>query len=281
MTAIHDDLSILPPMHVAAALLQVVEDLESAYMHDSCIRPSDLVMHDYFEAVFTPGELVVLSGNSEMRNSFFASEMIHQLLMGDYGTCGVFSRDSKAFARTLLAQASGIGENKLLGREWFDDDDWPKLREALEWLNSSRLLVGEIPLNMDLLKSSVKKNIELGRINCGDGVRSQLFVDNLQQLLEQVDRDGESLSTALSTVLTELKKLAVEMQLQVTVVNQASEADLAKEQSVIVHHADAILSLVSRPDQSEFGQEANCTFSMSVNGQVTVEPTSLRIDVPM
>ncbi|MDD5300332.1 MAG: DnaB-like helicase C-terminal domain-containing protein [Gallionella sp.] len=264
--------------HVSSAILEVVEELEAAYNAEPCARPEDRDMYDYFGDVFAPGDLVVLSGNNAVRNVFFLSAMINQSKI--YDSCCVLSHDSKLFARILLMQECGVSYNKMCGLEWFDEKDWDRFTDAIELLNSSKLFLGDIPLNVNELDALIKWEIIRGRIS-SDEVRYQLFVDNLAPLLDAAHLEGRSPSLALSSVLSELKQVAVARRLQVCVAHHAHEANWVEEQSVIARHADAVLTLESRPDRWEFGQEANCTFSMSVNGQVTVEPTSLRIDVPM
>lgn len=277
MTNSHDDQFYEGLSHVSAALHDVVDELEAAYEAEPCPRPENMNMHDYFDEVFALGNLVVLSGNSEVRNLLFFAEMVNQAA---YDSCYVLSRDSKLFARTLLMKKSGLSYKKICGREWFAEEDWDHFTDVLAQLNSSKLFIGHIPSDVIELDAIIKREIVVGRIS-SDEARYQLFVDNLAPLLDAAHSEGRSPSSALLFVLSELKRVAVARRLQVCVVHHAHEANWTEEQSLIARHADAVLALESRPDRREFGQEANCTFSMSVNGQITVEPTSLRIDVSM
>lgn len=133
----HKDLS-----HVSAAILDVVEEIEAAYEAGPSPRPENLYMYDYFGKVFAPGDLVVLSGNSEMRNSFLFAEIVNQ---ADYDSCCVLSHDSKLFARDMLMKKTGLNNKKIFGREWFADEDWDCFNDAIAQLNSSKLLLGGIP----------------------------------------------------------------------------------------------------------------------------------------
>lgn len=270
------------PQSVSTILLDVLEDIESAYEPDCSKQAADLNIAAHFATVFSQGQLIVLSGNSDERNSYFLSELICQLaLYGMSESSVVFCRNQKTFTRTLLAQVSGISATKLLVPEWLDDDDWSRLTDALKSLNNAHLLVGEIPANLGLLDAAVKCHVGRYEISVAEEMRCYVFIDNLQSLLDAAKRECESSLATLSSVLVGLKLLAVEMQLQIVVVNSASEAEFAAAQSVIACHANAILTLLSWSDEQEFGREENCTFTMSANGQVLVEPTSLRIDTPM
>lgn len=265
----HKDLS-----HVSAAILDVVEELDAAYENGHCPRPENLYMYDYFRKVFAPGDLVVLSGNSAMRNSFLFAEIVNQVA---YDSCCVLSRDSKLFARDLLMKKTGLSNKKICGREWFADEDWNCFTDAIAQLNSSGLLLGGIPSNVGELDAIIKGEIIRSGMR-GDEVRYQLFVDNLTPLLEVPRVEDQSSSSALSSVLSELKRVAVARRLLVCVVHHAHEASWVEEQSIIDRYADATFSLRSRPDQHAFGQEPNCTFSMKIKGRAVVDATELRID---
>lgn len=258
--------------HVSAAILDVVEELEAAYDAEPCVHPEDLDMYDHFR-VFAPGELVVLFGNSAVRNARFLSVMINQ--SKNYDSCCVLSHDSKLFVRILLMQECGVSYNKICGLEWFDEKDWERFTDAIAQLNSSELLLGGIPSNVSELDALIKDRIS------SDEERYQLFVDNLTPMFAASRIEGQPPSSTLSAVMSELKRVAVARRLLVCVVHHAQEASWAEEQSIIDRHADAILSLRSRPDRHAFGQQPNCTFFMKVKGRAVVESTELRIDTPM
>lgn len=267
--------NLLPEfMKESPFLTQVVEDLEAAYAKD---YDDETRLLERLSGYLKPGRLIVLSGDSNSCNESFASLLVNYLVEGKSEICGVYCRNAKEFCRTHLAISSGIDLERLIAGR-LEDEEWTGLTHTLGCMNLAPLYLENLPMTLDLLKSSLRNYAS----RCGGEIARKracpVLIVGLQQLLvETIVAEKMAYLEGVALILRELKQLATEVQLPIVIINCSTDGDLNMEHPSIKQFADATATLKYKSVGQAVDHALRCIFSMSLNGRPVIAPTLLSI----
>ncbi|HEX9181254.1 MAG TPA: replicative DNA helicase [Burkholderiales bacterium] len=248
-------------------LKQVVDRIEILYSLDN---PSDVtgvatgfVDLDRMTSGLQPGDLIVIAGRPSMGKTAFALNIGEHVALADRKPVAVFSMEmgGSQLAMRLLGSVGKLDHHKVrTGR--LQDEDWPRLTEALGQLDGAPIYIDETPALTALeLRARARR---LYRQCNGLGL---VVVDYLQ--LMSASSQGENRATEISEISRSLKALAKELGVPVIALSQLNRSleqrpnkrpqmsDL-RESGAIEQDADVILFIyrdeVYNPDTPDKGK---------------------------
>ena len=162
-----------------------------------------------------PGDLVVLAARPSMGKTALAINIAEHVAVTEGLPVAVFSMEMGAsqLAIRLVGSIGRIDQGHLrTGR--LSDDEWPRLTQAVERLQSVSLFIDETPgLSPSELRANAKK---LSR-QCG---KLGLIVVDYLQLMSTGSSDGDNRATELGEISRGLKMLAKELQCPIIALSQ-------------------------------------------------------------
>ena len=162
-----------------------------------------------------PGDLVVLAARPSMGKTALAINIAEHVAVTERLPVAVFSMEMGAsqLAIRLVGSIGRIDQGHLrTGR--LSDDEWPRLTQAVERLQSVSLFIDETPgLSPSELRANAKK---LSR-QCG---KLGLIVVDYLQLMSTGSSDGDNRATELGEISRGLKMLAKELQCPIIALSQ-------------------------------------------------------------
>ncbi|HET9699528.1 MAG TPA: replicative DNA helicase [Burkholderiales bacterium] len=248
-------------------LKQVVDRIETLYSLDN---PSDVtgvptgfVDLDRMTSGLQPGDLIIVAGRPSMGKTAFALNIAEHVALKDKKPVAVFSMEmgGTQLAMRLLGSVGKLDHHKVrTGR--LQDEDWPRLTEALGLLDGAPIHIDETAaLNALELRARARR---LYRQCGGLGL---VVVDYLQ--LMSASSQGENRATEISEISRSLKALAKELAVPVIALSQLNRSleqrpnkrpvmsDL-RESGAIEQDADVILFIyrdeVYNPDTPDKGK---------------------------
>jgi replicative DNA helicase len=248
-------------------LTQVVERIEELYNRDSATEvtgvPTGFVDVDRMTSGLQPGDLVIIAGRPSMGKTAFALNIAEHVALAEKQAVAVFSMEmgGTQLAMRLLGSVGRLDHHKIrTGR--LQDEDWPRLTDALGQLDGARIFIDETAaLNALELRARARR---LYRQCGGLGL---VVVDYLQ--LMSASSQGENRATEISEISRSLKALAKELNIPVVALSQLNRgleqrpnkrpvmSDL-RESGAIEQDADVILFIyrdeVYNPDTPDKGK---------------------------
>jgi replicative DNA helicase len=248
-------------------LKQVVDRIETLYSLDN---PSDVtgvatgfVDLDRMTSGLQPGDLIIIAGRPSMGKTAFSLNIAEHVALKERKPVAVFSMEmgGAQLAMRLLGSVGKLDHHKVrTGR--LQDEDWPRLTEALGQLDAAPIYVDETAaLNALELRARARR---LYRQCGGLGL---VVVDYLQ--LMSASSQGENRATEISEISRSLKALAKELGVPVVALSQLNRSleqrpnkrpvmsDL-RESGAIEQDADVILFIyrdeVYNPDTPDKGK---------------------------
>ena len=162
-----------------------------------------------------PGDLIVLAARPSMGKTALAINIAEHVAVTELLPVAVFSMEMGAsqLAIRLVGSIGRIDQGHLrTGR--LSDDEWPRLTQAVERLQSVSLFIDETPgLSPSELRANAKK---LSR-QCG---KLGLIVVDYLQLMSTGSSDGDNRATELGEISRGLKMLAKELQCPIIALSQ-------------------------------------------------------------
>ena len=165
---------------------------------------------------FQKGCLYVLAARPSMGKTGLSISMIDHICLKNYRTVAYFSLEEsrRQIVDRILAVETEIRPHKL----WMgaiDGEEWKRLAKAAEKMGDAKFMVDDTPcLDVESIRSKCneirKENDDLAVI----------FIDYLQ-LISESDTD-ESREVKLKKVVSNLKKLAIELDRPIVVLSQLS-----------------------------------------------------------
>jgi replicative DNA helicase len=209
-----------------------------------------------------PGDLIIIAGRPSMGKTALALNISEHVAIDLGMPVAVFSMEMGAaqLALRMLGSVGRIDQQRLrTGR--LNDEDWPRLSEAIERMHAASLYIDESPaLNALELRARARR---LAREYKQLGL---IVVDYLQ--LMSATSMGENRATEISEISRSLKALAKELKVPVVALSQLNRtvetrtdkrpvmSDL-RESGAIEQDADLILFIyrdeVYNPDSSDKG----------------------------
>lgn len=203
-------------------LTQVVERIDMLYSRDN---PSDVTgvatgFADLDERTsgLQPGDLIIVAGRPSMGKTAFALNIAEHVALDGKLPVAVFSMEMAGtqLAMRLLGSTGRLDQHKLrTGR--LDDNDWPRLTNALGRLNDAQLFIDESAALTALeLRARARR---LHRQHKGLGL---IVIDYLQ--LMSSTSQGENRATEISEISRSLKALAKELNVPVIALSQLNRS---------------------------------------------------------
>ncbi|HEX6828804.1 MAG TPA: replicative DNA helicase [Burkholderiales bacterium] len=248
-------------------LKQVVDRIETLYSLDN---PSDVtgvptgfVDLDRMTSGLQHGDLIVIAGRPSMGKTALALNIAEHVALKDKKAVAVFSMEmgGAQLAMRLLGSVGKLDHHKVrTGR--LQDEDWPRLTEALGELDGAPIYIDETAaLNALELRARAR------RLHRQCGKLGLVVVDYLQ--LMSASSHGENRATEISEISRSLKALAKELSVPVIALSQLNRSleqrpnkrpqmsDL-RESGAIEQDADVILFIyrdeVYNPDTPDKGK---------------------------
>jgi len=199
---------------LVSELLGRVEEM-SQNPNDITGVPSGFRDFDEMTSGLQPGDLVVLAARPSMGKTALAINIAEHVAVAEGLPVAVFSMEMGAsqLAIRLVGSIGRIDQGHLrTGR--LSDDEWPRLTQAVERLQSVSLFIDETPgLSPSELRANAKK---LSR-QCG---KLGLIVVDYLQLMSTGSSDGDNRATELGEISRGLKMLAKELQCPIIALSQ-------------------------------------------------------------
>ncbi len=254
----------MPPL-----LAKVVERIETLFGRDN---PSDVTGIatgftdlDSKTSGLHPGELVIVAGRPSMGKTAFALNIAEHVALELNKPVAIFSMEmgGTQLAMRLIGSVGRLNQHTLRTGK-LEDDDWPRMVNALGRLNDAPIFIDETAaLNSLELRSRARR---LHRQNDGLGL---IIIDYLQLMSSPSNKASENRATEISEISRSLKALAKELQVPVMALSQLNRSleqrpnkrpmmsDL-RESGAIEQDADLILFIyrdeVYNPDSQDKGK---------------------------
>ena len=247
-------------------LTQVLERVDDLYNRDN---PSDITGVptgftdlDRMTSGLQPGDLIVVAGRPSMGKTAFSVNIGENVAIDSGLPVAVFSMEMGAaqLAMRMIGSVGRLDQHRLrTGR--LNDEDWPRLTNAIQKMNEAQLYIDETPAlsSRDLRGRARRLARQCDRLGL-------IIVDYLQ--LMSPNAPGENRATEISEISRDLKALAKELNCPVIALSQLNRSveqrpnkrpvmsDI-RESGAIEQDADVILFIyrdeVYNPDSPEKG----------------------------
>jgi replicative DNA helicase len=178
--------------------------------------PTGFVDLDRMTSGMQAGDLIVLAARPSMGKTALAINIAENVALNEGLPVAVFSMEMGAsqLAIRIVGSIGRIDQSRLRTGK-LQDDEWPKLTEAVERLRQVSLSIDETPgLTPAELRASARRQAR----KCGK--LGLVVVDYLQLMSGSSSSDGENRATELGEISRGLKMLAKELQCPVIALSQ-------------------------------------------------------------
>ena len=199
---------------VVQLLDRVVEMSENP--NDITGVPTGFIDLDRMTSGMQAGDLIVLAARPSMGKTALAINIAENVALNEGLPVAVFSMEMGAsqLAIRIVGSIGRIDQSRLRTGK-LQDDEWPKLTEAVERLRQVSLSIDETPgLTPAELRASARRQAR----KCGK--LGLVVVDYLQLMSGSSSNDGENRATELGEISRGLKMLAKELQCPVIALSQ-------------------------------------------------------------
>lgn len=235
---------------------------------------------DQKTAGLQPGDLIIIAGRPSMGKTSLALNIAEHVGMEAGLPVAIFSMEMGAAQLTmrLLGSVGKLDQHKMrIGQ--LEDEDWPKLTNALGVLNEAPIFIdGGSALNSYEVRARAR------RLHRQQGKLGLIVIDYIQLMSSANDQSGENRATEVSEISRSLKALAKELNVPVVALSQLNRSvesrpdkrpmmsDL-RESGAIEQDADVIMFIyrdeVYNPETAEKGV-AEILLSKQRNGPTGV-----------
>jgi replicative DNA helicase len=201
--------------NLVVELLDRVEDM-SQNPNDITGVPTGFFDLDRMTSGMQAGDLIVLAARPSMGKTALAINIAENVALKEGLPVAVFSMEMGAsqLAIRIVGSIGRIDQGRLRTGK-LQDEEWPRLTEAVERLRNVSLSIDETPgLTPSELRASARR---LAR-NCGK--LGLVVVDYLQLMSGSSGSDGDNRATELGEISRGLKMLAKELQCPVIALSQ-------------------------------------------------------------
>jgi replicative DNA helicase len=167
-----------------------------------------------------PGDMVVLAARPSMGKTAFAINIAEHVALNEGLPVAVFSMEMGAsqLAVRVVGSIGRIDQGHLRTGK-LNDDEWPRLTEAIEKLRTVSLHIDETP---GLTPSELRANARRLARQCGK--LGLIVVDYLQLMSGSGSTGGDNRATELGEISRGLKMLAKELQCPVIALSQLNRS---------------------------------------------------------
>ena len=248
--------------------------------------PSGYSDLDQKTAGLQPGDLIIIAGRPSMGKTSLALNIAEHVGMEVGLPVAIFSMEMGAAQLTmrLLGSVGKLDQHKMrIGQ--LEDEDWPKLTNALGLLNEAPIFIDE-----GSALNSYEVRARARRLHRQQGKLGLIVIDYIQLMSSANEQSNENRATEVSEISRSLKALAKELNVPVVALSQLNRSvesrpdkrpmmsDL-RESGAIEQDADVIMFIyrdeVYNPETAEKGV-AEILLSKQRNGPTgTVKLTFL------
>ena len=200
-------------------LVKVVDRIDTLFQQDNPITGVATGFNDFDELTsgLQPSDLVIVAGRPSMGKTTFAVNIAEYAAIKQGLPVAVFSMEmpGEQLAMRMMSSLGRIDQHKLRTGK-LDDDDWPRLTNAVGLLAETPFFIDDTPaLTPTELRARarrLKREHDLGLI----------VIDYLQ--LMQVPGNKENRATEISEISRSLKALAKELHVPVVALSQLNRS---------------------------------------------------------
>ncbi|MDM8565996.1 replicative DNA helicase [Candidatus Halobeggiatoa sp. HSG11] len=163
-------------------------------------------------------DLVIIAGRPSMGKTAFAMNIAGHVAVQKHMPVAVFSMEmsNEQLAMRLISSIAEVNLQSVRTGQ-LNDDDWPKLTEAVSKLSEAPLFIDETPA-----LSPTELRARARRLSREQGQLSLIVIDYLQ--LMQVPDNNESRANEVSEISRSLKSLAKELNVPVLALSQLNRS---------------------------------------------------------
>ena len=182
--------------------------------------PSGFPALDNLLSGFHPSDLVILAARPSMGKTSLALDIARNAAVRHSVPVGIFSLEmsSEQLIDRMLAAESFVNSWKLRTGAVREEDDFHRIRDALEVLSKAPIYIDDKPGNNILAMRAVARRLKRDR---GIGL---IIVDYLQLMAPTNTKASDSLVQQVTEISRSLKSLARELQVPVIALSQLSRA---------------------------------------------------------
>lgn len=169
---------------------------------------------------FHPSDLVILAARPSMGKTSLALDIARNAAVRHNVPVGIFSLEmsSEQLIDRMLAAESFVNSWKLRTGQVKDEEDFGRIRDALESLSKAPIFIDDKPGNNILAMRAVARRLRRDR---GIGL---IVVDYLQLMAPTSTRASDSMVQQVTEISRSLKSLARELKVPVIALSQLSRA---------------------------------------------------------
>jgi len=199
---------------LAVTLMHRIEEM-SQNPNDITGVPTGFYDFDRMTSGLQAGDLIVLAARPSMGKTALAINIAEHVALNEGLPVAVFSMEMGAsqLAIRIVGSIGRIDQGHLRTGK-LNQDEWPKLTEAIERLRNISLHIDETP---GLTPSELRANARRLSRKCG---KLGLIVVDYLQLMSGTSGDGDNRATELGEISRGLKMLAKELQCPVIALSQ-------------------------------------------------------------
>ena len=210
-------------------LTETVERIDRLYSRENKSEiiglSTGLVDLDKMTAGLQQGELIIVAGRPSMGKTTLVMNMAEHVVLQEKKAVAVFSMEMSGpqLAMRLIGSVGRLDQHKLRTAT-FDDEDWPRLVEAVGKLNEAQLFIDDTAgLNVLEMRSRAR------RLHRQCGGLSLVVVDYLQLMSGTGGGREENRATEIAEISRSLKALAKELKVPVIALSQLNRSVDARQ----------------------------------------------------
>lgn len=182
--------------------------------------PTGFIDLDRMTSGFQAGDLIILAARPSMGKTAFALNIAEHVALKEELPVAIFSMEMGAaqLAVRIVGSIGKINQSRLRTGK-LNDEDWPRLTEAIEKMRTVSMHIDETP---GMTSSELRANARRLARQCGK--LGLIVVDYLQLMSGSGGASGENRATELSEISRGLKMLAKELQCPVVALSQLNRS---------------------------------------------------------
>ncbi len=182
--------------------------------------PSGFPALDTLLSGFHPSDLVILAARPSVGKTSLALDIARNAAVRHNIPVGIFSLEmsTEQIIDRMLAAESFVNSWKLRTGQMKDEEDFSRIRDALESLSKAPIYIDDKPANNILAMRAVARRLKRER---GIGL---IVVDYLQLMMPTTTRASDSVVQQVTEISRSLKALARELSVPVLALSQLSRA---------------------------------------------------------
>ncbi|MEK7511223.1 MAG: replicative DNA helicase [Patescibacteria group bacterium] len=207
---------------ISEKAIETMERIENMAKHEGAMRgvPTGFPDLDNLLSGFHPSDLIILAARPSVGKSSLAFDMARNIAIRSNTPVGIFSLEMSAeqIIDRMLSAESFVGSWKIRTGHGLGDDDFGKIRDALDTLSKAPIYIDDKPAQNILSMRAVARRLKRER---GIGL---IIVDYLQLMAPTNTRQSDSMVQQVTEISRSLKHLARELQVPVLALSQLSRA---------------------------------------------------------